>query len=239
MGKESKSRRGRRQDRNSAPAAKQPANPLSPESPSVSPATSVAPNDWAITLSISQYETFFRIARASFSQLGKVQEREMVWPAGTHPDPDSMRKSSYEQRQRFAAVAVIFSALTLESFINHYGSQLDTDLFDALDRSNAAKWQLFPLLRCGKKLKPGTTAMNGIVSLFRIRDRLVHDKPHKSTIGPQLDPKDFKVQPIDQATKMDPIKHVRDALEALRELDPSIEIDWAFEKVEPDWNFLL
>lgn len=226
VGKESKNRK-ERQGRNSSLSTKQPAN------------SSSEVGDWTVTISTSQYETFFRVARASFLKLKAVQEREIVWPAGSEPDQESMRKSSYEQRQRFAAVAVVFSALTLESFINHYGSQLDADLFEALDRSNAAKWQLFPMLRCGKKLQPGTTAMNGITSLFRLRDRLVHDKPHKVTIGPQIDPKDLKIQPIDQATKMDPIKHVRDALTALKEIDPSVEIGWAFEELASLWDLLL
>lgn len=230
MGKESKNRK-ERQARGSSLTTKQPANSPSFKNSEV--------GDWTATFSTSQYETFFRVARASFLKLKGVQEREIVWPAGSEPDQESMRKSSYEQRQRFAAVAVIFSALTLESFINHYGSQLDADLFDALDRSNAAKWQLFPMLRCGKKLQPGTTAVNGIASLFRLRDRLVHDKPHKITIGPQMDPKDLKIQPIDLATKMDPIKHVRDALTALKEIDPSVEIGWAFEEVASLWDFLL
>lgn len=150
-----------------------------------------------------------------------------------------MRRSSYEQRQRFAAVAVIFSALTLESFINHYGSHLDPDLFNALDRSNLAKWQLFPMLRCGKKLASGGTAMNSIQAIFKIRDRLVHDKPHSFTFGPGLDPKDIKTLPIDLATKMNPIKHVCEALDALKQIDHAAEISWAFEKELNEWDLLL
>lgn len=199
------------------------------------------PSDETIRFSVSQYETFFRIACASYRKLREVQEREIDWPTGSTEGPnlESLRGSSYEQRQRFAAVAVIFSALTLESFINHYGSQLDTDLFSALDRSNAAKWQLFPMLRCGKKLAAGSAAMNGIGAIFKIRDRLVHDKPHPFNFGPDTDPKDVKLQPIDLATKLNPIKHVLDALTALKDLDPTVEIRWALEKGLTDWDILL
>lgn len=190
---------------------------------------------------VSQYETYFRIAGAAFRKLRAVEEREIDWPTGSvgPPNPESLRRSSYEQRHRFAAVAVIFSALTLESFINHYGSQLDPDVFSALDRSNASKWQLFPLLRCGSKLVSGTAAMNGIIEIFRSRDRLVHDKPHQYKFSPGMNPVDFKASPIDLATKIDPIMHVRNALKALKEIDPTVDIDWAFEAGTTDWDMLL
>ncbi len=231
MEKESKSRQGRREKRNHAPVPAEP--PTSGDDG--------WPDGWPTSITVSQYETYFRIACASYRKLREIEHREIDWPTGSEglPDAESMRRSSYEQRQRFAAVAVIFSALTLESFINHYGSQLDLDLFNALDRSNAAKWQLFPLLRCGKKIASGTTAMNGIGEIFRIRDRLVHDKPHEYRFSPGMDPSEVKIAPIDLATKQDPITHVRNAVKALKEIDPAVEIGWAFEPGTTDWSILL
>lgn len=199
------------------------------------------PSDATISFSVSQYGTFFRVACASYRKLHEVQDREIEWQNGSteSPDPQVLRKSSYEQRQRFAAVAVVFSAITLESFINHYGHQLDADLHSALDRSNVAKWQLFPMLRCGKKLASDGLAMKGIGDIFRIYDWLVHDKPHSFTFGPDLDSKDIRVMPIDLATKLNPIRHVRVALTALQQIDPSVEIGWAFENGPDDWGILL
>lgn len=197
------------------------------------------PEDWAVTFSVSQYKTFFRVARACHARLKTVKDRELVWQEGCEPDPESMRKSSYEHRQRLAAVAVVFSALTLESFINHYGQRLDPDVFRALDRSNAEKWSLFPLLLSGKRMESGSAAMNGVVSVFRLRDKLVHDKPHSVTLDPMKGLDGFKVFPIDDATRTDPIKHVQEALKALKALDPRVEIAWAMEEAKPCWDFLL
>ena len=81
--------------------------------------------------------------------------------------------------------------------------------------------------------------MNGIQAIFKIRDQLVHDKPHSFTFGPGLDPKDLKTLPIDLATKINPIKHVCEALDALKQIDPAVEISWAFEKELSEWDLLL
>lgn len=81
--------------------------------------------------------------------------------------------------------------------------------------------------------------MNGIGEIFRIRDRLVHDKPHSFAFGPGLDPKDIKTMAIDLATKLNPIKHVREALTALQKIDPTVEVGWAFKKELNDWDILL
>lgn len=237
MGKESKSRQDRREKRNHGSAGTRAA-------PDTRPPISGDegwPDGWPTSITVSQYETYFRIACASYRKLREVEHREIHWPTGSEgpPDVESMRRSSYEQCQRFAAVAVIFSALTLESFINHYGSQLDSDLFKGLDRTNADKWQLFPFLRCGKKIAPGTTAMNGITEVFRVRDRLAHDKPHEYSFSPGMDPANLKIAWIDVATKLDPITHVRNAVKALKEIDPAVEIGWAIEPGPTDWSILL
>lgn len=237
MGNESRTKRERRE------ARERGANSSSSRMSSSNDGGNLAwpPSDSPVSFSVSQFETFFRIARASYRKLHEVQEREIDWPTGSTsgPNVESLRRSSYESRQRFAAVAIVFSALTLESFINHYGSSLDPDLFNALDRSNSAKWQLFPMLRCGKKLVSGGAAMNGIGEIFRIRDRLVHDKPHHFTLGTGVDPKTIKPMPIDLAKKLDPIRHVREALTALQKIDPTVEIGWAFEEELNDWDILL
>lgn len=54
-----------------------------------------------------------------------------------------------------------------------------------------------------------------------------------------MNPVDFKASPIDLATKIDPIMHVRNALKALKEIDPTVDIDWAFEAGTTDWDMLL
>jgi len=238
MGNESRIRRERRNARDRASNSQSSPIPVSNGGGN----DGWPPIDATIRFSVSQYETFFRIARASYRKLKEVQEREIDMPTGSTEGPnlESMRRSSYEQRQRFAAVAVVFSALTLESFINHYGSLLGADVFKKLDRkSNAEKWRLFPELRCGKTLASGGTAMEGIKAIFKIRDQLVHDKPHSFTFGPDSDPKDFTVLSIDLATKTDPIKHVCEALDELKQIDPAVEISWAFEKELNEWNLLL
>lgn len=238
MGTESRIRRERRNVRDQASNSRSAPNPVLNGGGN----DGELPMDATISFSVSQYETFFRIARASYRKLKEVQEREIDWPTGSTegPNVESMRRSSYEQRQRFAAVAVVFSALTLESFINHYGSQLGADVFKKLDRkSNAEKWLRIPELRCGKTLAPGGTAMNGIRAIFEIRNQLAHDKPHSFAFGPNSDPKDFKVLSVDLATKTDPIKHVCDVLDELKQIDPAVEIGWAFEKELAEWNLLL
>jgi hypothetical protein len=81
--------------------------------------------------------------------------------------------------QRSAMVSVIFSAFTLEAFINNYGiTSFSRNFFDTyLDRlSPMAKWTLIPQLKTGHGLDPNGAAIRKLRWLLKQRDKLVHHK---------------------------------------------------------------
>jgi len=84
-----------------------------------------------------------------------------------------------------ALVVVVFSALTLEAYINHYGiSRLSKNYFSKyLDKLDMfAKWIVIPKVVTGKQLDPGSVAMQDLDWLVTLRNNLVHYKSKKVAI---------------------------------------------------------
>ncbi len=78
-----------------------------------------------------------------------------------------------------ALIVVVFSAFTLEAYINHYGIEhLSRNYFsNYLDKLDLlAKWIIVPRIVKSKKLDPGSKAMQELSWLISLRNRLAHFK---------------------------------------------------------------
>lgn len=135
--------------------------------------------------------------------------------------------------QQIAMVTIIFSALTLEAFINYYGfEKFSTNFFNNhLDKLNTiSKWLILPRLVVGKQLNTDGQSYELLKWLFKLRDSLVHFKTKKKRIC-DLNPDEVWIEE----------KHARKALEAvsnlvqeLKNLDSTIDIEWLNEaKTDP------
>jgi hypothetical protein len=154
-------------------------------------------------------------------------------------DNDSTDRTIAAQVRRLKAVAVVFAALTLESFINSYMSNsLEAGLVNLLDRQPILrKWGEIVTFICKGELPTGGSAYQAVQTLFKHRNTLVHAKP--TTVYHFSDGQSDR-NAIDEALGIDPIVLVRRALKGLKEIDPSIDIEWiARKRRRQSWEHFL
>jgi len=121
-------------------------------------------------------------------------------------------------------VSVVFSALTLEAFINHYGiERLSRRFFDNhLDSLRpVSKWLLLPKLFVGKQINTGGEPFELLGELFGLRNRLVHYKTRRKRICDLVE-EDW----VTERHARNAIRAVRSVVEELRSIDPEVDIRW-------------
>ena len=96
----------------------------------------------------------------------------------------------------YAMVVVIFSALSLEAYINNYAiNRLSKNYFTKyLDKLNPlAKWIIIPRITTGRQLDTGFKVIQDLSWLFSLRNDLVHYKSKKIQIkkGQLVEDPDF------------------------------------------------
>jgi hypothetical protein len=129
-------------------------------------------------IELNNYRTFYKIAYDSYREvIGLVEDRNQR--SGKTTDDVSFVFEKNAAIQRAAMVTVVFSALTIEGFINDYGiTRFSKSYFDNhLDKLNTvSKWIILPQLVTGTSLSTDGQAFQMLKSLFKLRDRLVHSK---------------------------------------------------------------
>jgi hypothetical protein len=127
-----------------------------------------------------------------------------------------------------ALVVIIFAALTLEAFINHYGiSRLSKNYFlNYLDKLDVlSKWMVLPKLITRKQLDPGTSAMQDLSWLIAVRNKLVHYKSRMIKID-DLRESDFLWETDAQRA----INTVKRLIPRLKKIDPVVDTIWLQER---------
>lgn len=177
-------------------------------------------NDREIIL--DYYILFFPIAYWHHRLVEKlVRERDQHW--SVHNDVDFVCKKN-DAIEKAAIVSVIFSALTLESFINYYAIDRTSKNYflKHLDKlSPVTKWLIFPKLFTGNQISTDSQSYQLLDKLFKLRNKLVHDKSTKKNIR-ELKSEDF----INQTNSQESIQTVIKLCKELKALDPKIDIGW-------------
>ncbi|HNW89612.1 MAG TPA: hypothetical protein PKN48_08100 [Bacteroidales bacterium] len=123
------------------------------------------------------YTTFYFTASESVNkirELNKFFEKDDI-----SLEDEYIVKSIVYNTQRLAITTIIFSAMTLESYINYYGSQkLPKNYFEKhLDNLDLkSKWIVLPRLITGQEIDLGGKAFALFSELISLRNKLVHDK---------------------------------------------------------------
>ncbi len=106
---------------------------------------------------------------------------------------DHDRNLWYDYRLRMNNV-LVYSAFTLEAFINYYGSVYDIIFREDLDRSlsTANKWKIYPKLKTNKTIDG--SALKTIKRIFSLRDDIVHAKPERIVRSSEVEPKGKSAQ---------------------------------------------
>ena len=136
-------------------------------------------------MSFTNHETFFAIAHRNHELLTNLVHQREARPTKDDHDVD-FHCAKNAEIQRAAMVSVIFSALTLEAFINNYGIEhFSRSYFDNhLDKLPAvSKWIVIPTLAVGKEIDSDSQSYEQLKRLFKRRDRLVHYKTKKKKLS--------------------------------------------------------
>ncbi|WP_250125893.1 hypothetical protein [Chroococcidiopsis sp. CCMEE 29] len=128
--------------------------------------------------------------------------------------------------RHFSIVSVIFSALTAEAFINHYGiTKTSKNYFKYLDRLNLVdKWIIVPKVVTGNSIEPGSHSIQCLNNLVGLRNKLVHYKTRKVSIETIDDWESLGMASFDDA--QNGIEAIRLSVKALNKIDESVETQW-------------
>jgi hypothetical protein len=182
----------------------------------------INPDQTEITL--NNHQTFYSIAYRHYHQMQQlVLERDQRTVISDEDVDFICQKNAAIQRS--AMVVIIFSALTLEAFINHYGiEKFSRSFFDKhLDSLNPiSKWLILPKLVVGNQLNTDGQPFGLLGGLFRLRNRLVHYKTRKKSISDLVEDEDW----VTERHASDAIQAVDALVQELESLDPAVDTDW-------------
>jgi hypothetical protein len=140
------------------------------------------PNDESITL--ANHSTFYAIAYRNYIVVQQLKAEHDKFQENlkdkdiSYSDVDFLAEKN-AAIQRYAMIVVIFSALTLEAFINHYAIEnfSKSYLNNYLDKLDpVSKWVIIPKLVLGQTLDTYGQSFELLQRLFGLRNKLVHYK---------------------------------------------------------------
>ena len=201
----------------------------------------------------SHVSTYFSIAKQSYKNAERYSGQISQLP--DPPDEDVMFLEHQLAKKEYNEVIiyVIFIALTAEALINKYlflqrkAGKISKDFFNHIDKkmSTEDKWGLATQLVSSSKaqalLNYGHEPMQSLVSLFKLRNQLVHAKQSKLNISTynsdgNLTMQDSIEKPSPYNLAFNNTKHyletVQNLMKVLNELDSEGISDWLNED---DW----
>ena len=177
----------------------------------------------------THHREYFKIAQDNYHTIEKLRKEHDMLQAqlkGKRMSDDdvALLASKNDAIGELAIIVVIFCALAVEAYINHYGiSRLSKNFFTRyLDRLEVlAKWVIVPRIVTGKQLNPGSASLQDLSWLISLRNRLVHYKSKQIEIE-ELREDDFLWDyDADKA-----IRTVRRVMHGLKRIDGNIDIAW-------------
>jgi len=201
----------------------------------------------------SHVSTYFSIAKQSYENARGYSEQNSMLPDPPGEDVifdgHQLGKKEYNE----VIIYVIFTALTAEALINKYlflqqqAGKISKKLFDHIDKkmSTEDKWglatQYFSSSETQVLLDYGCEPMQSLISLFKLRNKLVHAKQIKLNMAihnsdGNLTRQDSIEKPSPYDLAFENTKHhletVQHLMKVLQKLDPEGISDWLNED---DW----
>ena len=182
-----------------------------------------------LKISWTYHGDYFKVVMDNYSRIQKLKREHDEFQrnlAGKDISDDDVAVLALKNDAigELALIVVVFSAFTLEAYINHYGiNRLSRNYFsNYLDKLDLlAKWLVIPRIVTGKKLDPGSHAMQGLSWLISLRNRLAHFKSKKITVGEIKESDWLWYEDVERA-----IRTVKRVVSLLKRVDPKVEIDW-------------
>lgn len=177
---------------------------------------------------------YFRLAQENWGRIQILKREHDALEADMGRDPASddaiadQLAAKNDEMGKLALVVVVFSAFTLEAYINDYAiTTLSKNYFkNYLDKLDVvAKWIVIPGLVTGNQLASGSSAMQDVAWLVALRNTLAHFKSKEVAIA-DIRASDFLwYEDAERA-----IRAVKTSTLALREIDGRAETAWLEEE---------
>jgi hypothetical protein len=172
---------------------------------------------------------YFKLVTDTYFKIEKLKHEHDQYQLklrgkGMSDDDVDFLASRNDDIGELALIVIVFAAFTLEAYINHYGiSRLSRNYFSKyLDRLDLpAKWLVIPRIVTGKKLNPGSAAMQDLCWLISLRNRLAHFKSKTITVE-QIQDSDW-LWHEDAARAIRTVKRV---VSLLKRIDPRADAEW-------------
>jgi hypothetical protein len=180
-------------------------------------------------IALTQHADYFKVVKEFYSKIEQLHREHDEYQSGIEGGNASDRDvdflaSKNDAIGEFALVVIVFSAFTLEAYINHYGiSRLSKNYFtkylDKLDL--VAKWLVVPRIVTGQELDPGSRAMQDLSWLVCLRNRLAHFKSKIVAVN-AIQASDFLWDTDAERA----LNTVRGVISLLGQVDTEAETDW-------------
>jgi hypothetical protein len=182
-----------------------------------------------VKIELTYHEEFFNIALDNYRQIERLNSEidQRIKNSGKRPYEDEVIlwiAQTNDAIGRLALIVIMFSALSLEAYINYYGiTRLSKGYFENhLDRLDVfSKWIIIPRVVTGKQLDAGSKALQDLAWLITTRNRFVH---YKSRVVEVEDTKETDFLWYSDAEKA--ITTVSDVLRDLQEIDGEVDRGW-------------
>ena len=176
------------------------------------------------------FEDFFHIAIDTYKEIVKLEKERSELQANTSESEKSSdnfvdKVAEKDDRiGRIALIVVVFCAMSLEAYINHYAiSHLSKNYLKTyLDKLDLlSKWIVIPRITTGTQLDAGSRPLQDLSWLITLRNKLVHYKSRKVSIE-EIKDTDFLWE--NDAKRA--IETVKNLAQELKKIDNDIYIDW-------------
>jgi len=123
------------------------------------------------------HRLYYELAVRSFIKFQELSEQLKSVNPGTEQEESTL----YDRRQAMNSV-ILYSALSLEGFINYYAVRYEIPFHKDTDRlSTSKKWNIYTQWKVGLSITDGS--IGKIRSIFKLRNSLVHAKPELGKMG--------------------------------------------------------
>lgn len=175
----------------------------------------------------THHEDYLKLVNDTYSRIEKLKRERDQFQSGLEgkeisDDDVAFLASRNDAIGELALIVIVFSAFTLEAYINHYGiSRLSRNYFSRyLDKLDLlAKWIVIPRVVTGKKLDPGCAAMQDLSWLVSLRNRLAHFKSETKT---EIEESDWLW--YEDAEKA--VRTVKRVVSLLKRIDSKVDTEW-------------
>jgi hypothetical protein len=172
---------------------------------------------------------YFKLVTDTYSRIEKLKREHYQFQKSLKgkkisDDDVDFLASRNDAIGELSLIVIVFSSFTLEAYINHYGiSRLSRNYFSKyLDKLDLlAKWLVIPRVVTGKKLNPGSTAMQDLSWLVSLRNRLAHFKSKTITVEGMDQSYWLWYEDAERA-----VRTVKRVVSLLKRIDSKVDTDW-------------